>query len=859
MALSSTKTIEKLLGIWLKNVQKHAWLFLLFALIFTVFNVIYIKDNLGINTDTTDMLSEKLDWRKKDIQFRKSFPQFSDNIAIVIESETPDQTQDVTIALTERLEKEQQFFPSVFQIKNSKFFRQNSLLYLDTDELEELADNLAAVQPFLGKLQQDQNIRGLFSVLTQALKEQDQEVDLDHIFTAIDQTISAHLQGRSQRMSWHELMSGRESTMDDRRSVITVQPKLDYSELLPGEPAVRMLRSIIKSIRVEEDYGDVQIRLTGDVALAYEELDSVARGAQAGGLIALFAVAIVLIVGLRSLSLVFATLTTLIIGLIWTAAFATVAIGELNMISIAFMVLYIGLGGDFAVHLCLRYREQRQDLDQELAVKESGKHIGVSLLLCAFTTAIGFYAFLPTAYSGVAELGLISGTGMFISLFLSLTVLPALLTLLPYKSRIRSDNSSNWFSGIQNLPFTHAKTIILVSTIIGLLSIVTLPKIKFDHNPVHLMDPETESVQTYKDLLAESSRSPLSINLVETEIGDLPEQLEALGSVDEVITINSFIPSDQKNKLAIIEDLSLVMSMPISDPDQKTISDQDRLLAINEFSEILKTRKPDQKLNKTLEKLLSQNTKKLHFLDQKLIASLPGRLRNLDESLNAEEISKGSLPSDLRDRWQSNENYRIEVFSKNDLNDNKILESFVNDVRKIAPDAIGVPIINVDASSAVVRAFQQALGLALVVIIILLWLLLDKKSDSFLILATLILAGLMTCAVSVLLGIQFNFANVIALPLLLGIGVDSSIHILHRYRSALPESDSLLNTSTARAVLFSALTTTCSFGNLAISPHRGTASMGVLLTLGLILTLFVTLIVLPALLTLTDNSDRMKS
>ena len=857
MVLSSTKTIEKLLGIWLQNVQKHAWLFLLFALIFTVFNVIYIKDNLGINTDTTDMLSEKLDWRKKDIQFRKSFPQFSDNIAIVIESATPDQTQDATLALTRRLEKEKQYFPSVFQIKNSKFFRQNSLLYLDTDELEELADNLAAVQPFLGKLQQDQNIRGLFSVLTQALKEPDQEVDLDRIFTAIDQTISAHLQGDNQRMSWHELMSGRESTMDDRRTVITVQPELDYSELLPGEPAVKRLRSIIKSIWIEEDLGDVQFRLTGDVALAYEELDSVARGAQVGGLIALFAVAIVLIAGLRSLSLVFATLITLIIGLIWTAAFATIAIGELNMISIAFMVLYIGLGGDFAIHLCLRYREQRQNLDQELAVKESGKHIGASLLLCAFTTAIGFYAFLPTAYSGVAELGLISGTGMFISLFLSLTVLPALLTLLPYKVRTRSSNTSSWFSGIQNLPFTHAKTIIFVSTIIGMISIVTLPKIKFDHNPVHLMDPETESVQTYKDLLAGSSRSPLSINLVETEIGDLPEQLKALKSVDEVITVNSFIPSDQKNKLAIIDDLSLVMS-PQEKANQKTISDQDRLLAINEFYEILNANKPDQKLNKTLEKLLGQNKKNLHFLDQKLIASLPGRLRNLEESLNAEEITITSLPADLRDRWQSNENYRIEVFSKNDLNDNKILESFVNDVRKIAPDAIGVPIINVDASSAVVRAFQQALGLALVVIIILLWLLLDKKSDSFLILVTLILAGLMTFSVSVLLGIQFNFANVIALPLLLGIGVDSSIHILHRYRSALPESDSLLNTSTARAVLFSALTTACSFGNLAISPHRGTASMGVLLTLGLILTLFVTLIVLPALLSLTDNSDRIK-
>ena len=857
MALSATNTVEKLLGNWLDVVQKYAWLFLLMALAFTVSNVFYIKDNLGINTDTADMLSEQLDWRKNHIEYKKAFPQFSDNIAIVIESKTPDQTQDATIALTERLKKEQQLFPSVFQIENSDFFRQNSLLYLDTEELEELADNLAAVQPFLAKLQQDQNIRGLFSVLTQALAKTsargDHEVDLDRILNAIDQTISAHLQNKNKQMSWHELMSGRETTMEDRRTVITVQPKLDYSKLLPGEPAIESLRSIVNDMQLKENYG-VQVRLTGGVALAYEELDSVARGAKAGGLIALFAVAIILIAGLRSLSLVIATLVTLIIGLIWTAAFATIAIGELNMISVAFMVLYIGLGVDFAIHLCLRYREQRLDLDQELAVRESGKHIGASLLLCAFTTAIGFYAFLPTAYSGVAELGLISGTGMFISLILSLTVLPALLTLLPYKPRTKSANASNLFSWLQNFPFTHAKMITIAALIIGLISLITLPKIKFDHNPVHLMDPETESVQTYKDLLAESSRSPLSINLVETEIGDLPTQLEALETVDEVITINSFIPGDQENKLAIIEDLALVMSLE-EKPDQNPISDQERLQAINDFATALKTGQPDQKLNKTLETLLGQNATNLNTLEKNLIASLPGRLHSLEESLEAEEITKTSLPTDLSERWKSNNNFRIEVFSKNDLNDNQTLESFVNDVRKIAPDATGTPIINLEASDAVIKAFQQAFGLAILVITILLWLLLDKKTDSFLILATLILAGLMTCAVSVLLGIQFNFANIIALPLLLGIGVDSSIHILHRYRTTLPDNGSLLNTSTARAVLFSALTTACSFGNLAISPHQGTASMGVLLTIGLILTLFVTLIVLPALLTLSDKNS----
>ena len=852
MSLSTTNKVEKLLGNWLEVVEKHAWLFLLCALAFTTFDVFYIKDNLGINTSTADMLSEKLDWRKNQIKYEKSFPQFSDNIAIVIESETADQTQDAAIALTEHLGNEQQLFPSVFQIENSDFFRQNSLLYLEPNELEELADNLAAVQPFLAKLQQDQNIRGLFTVLTQALKEKDEDVDLDHILNAIDQTVTSYLQNKDQRMSWRELMSGRKSTLDDRQTVITVQPRLDYSKLLPGEPAIEALRKIISDMKLEENFG-VKVRLTGEVALAYEELDSVARGAQVGGLIAMFVVAIILIIGLRSLTLVFATIVTLIIGLIWTAAFATVAIGELNMISVAFMVLYIGLGVDFAIHICLSYREKRPEMDQKQAIIETGKHIGTSLLLCAFTTAIGFYAFLPTAYSGVAELGMISGTGMFISLFLSLTLLPALLALLPYKPGPQISHRSKRLSGFQSFPFTHPKSIIITALIVGLISLMAVSKIKFDHNPIHLMDPATESVQTFQDLLAESSRSPLSINIVQKKIGSLPKQLESLESVDEVITINSFIPSDQDDKLAIIEDLALIMGLD-QEPEQDSISDQERLQALKDFSTVLKVKQPDHRLNKTLGMLLDSKSKNLKMLEKDLIASLPGRIRSLEESLEAEYVSKETLPSDLRQRWQSENNlYRIEVFPENNLNNNQVLEEFVNDVRHIAPNATGTPVINLEASHAVIKAFQQAFGLAIIVITILLWLLLDKKTDSFIILATLLLSALLTCAVSVLLGIQFNFANIIALPLLLGIGVDSAIHILHRYRTALPEDGLLLNTSTARAVLFSALTTACSFGNLAISPHQGTASMGVLLTIGLLLTLLVTLIVLPALLTLMDR------
>jgi hypothetical protein len=207
------------------------------------------------------------------------------------------------------------------------------------------------------------------------------------------------------------------------------------------------------------------------------------------------------------------------------------------------------------------------------------------------------------------------------------------------------------------------------------------------------------------------------------------------------------------------------------------------------------------------------------------------------------------LPEDLIEQWVSkDDHYRVTVFPRENLNDNAAIRRFVAAVRTVAPDAIGFPVIYLEAGDAVVKAFKQAFLMALVAVTFLLLILLRPKSDTLLVLLPLLLAGILTGAASVIVRIPFNFANVIALPLLLGIGVDSSIHMVHRMRAAPPAGGQLLETSTARAVLYSSLTTICSFGNLAVSPHQGMASMGVLLTIGIGFTLLCTLVVLPALM-----------
>ncbi len=859
-------TERRLLALVTHISQRYALAVVLALVLLTCAAFQYTVSNIGINTDTGDMIAEDLAWRQDYLRYKQAFPQYSNLIAIVIDAPTPDQVQDAALALSTALQENTTQFEWVSAGANDPFFRQQGLLYLDIDELESLADQLAEMQPFMARLQADPSLRGLFQLLTEALdaSNDSDNIDLEKIFTAISETLGQRNESGTPPMSWQALLSSREIQTSDLRTVLLAKPVLDFNQLLPGKDALFAVRDTVKRLGLENN--GLQVRLTGSIALSYEELDTVSRGAQQAGLLSLLMVAVVLIIGLRSLWLVTATLVSLISGLILTACFAALVIGELNMISVAFAVLYIGLGADFAIHYCLRYREFiRHGLEKTRALDATSMDVGSALTLCAFTTAIGFFAFIPTAYRGVAELGLISGTGMFISLTLSLSLLPALLRLMP---DIQVAAQRPISTGILRWPQQHGLLIKRLSMLLACVAVLVLPMLSFDHNPLNLQDQTTESVQTFHDLMADADTAPWSmVTLVDTEqqATALTEQLEQLTTVAEVIRLKDFVPQNQEDKAYVLEDLRFSLGeMPGAGKPDPSIKTDEQLAALASFRDALSdyADNPTPRLLTALNSLLAgldnlqpdTRSAAIQSLQDNLLKSLPGRLNNLAVSLQAEPFGIEDIPQRISQRWISDQQQiRLEIRPAEDLNNNVEMERFVNEVLSIAPHATDTPVIHVRSSEAVVTAFKQAFSYALIVIALLLVFLLDKKRDVLLVLYPLLLAGALTGAVSILLDMPMNFANIIALPLLLGIGVDSGIHIVHRYRFAPPRDGNLLGTSTARGVLFSALTTVCSFGNLAISPHTGTASMGMILTIGLVFTLISTLLVLPALLSLSDN------
>ena len=872
------KPLPRILLWWTNTVSRRAPRVILLMLLLSGLGLHYTISHLGIDTDTKKMFSEDLPFRRAHIDYQQAFPQYVDFLLVVVDADTPDLAVDASNALAAHLARRTDFFRSVVLPHGGPFFHRHGLLYLSIEELEDLTDHLARVQPLLAKLSQDQTLRGLFSILTtvlEALPDEATDIDLNSLFQHITEGLNATLQRRQYQLSWQELLLGRRATVTERRRFIILQPRLDFKSLEPAGPMMATVRELAEELQLNPAHG-VRVRITGEPALAYEELQTVSHGTEITAMAALVTVTATLFIGLGSWQLVVITLIVLLTGLILTAGFATVAVGHVNLISIAFAVLYIGLGVDYALHFCLRYRELRQQrgLTHPSALQDTVRSVGGALVLCATTTAIGFYAFVPTDFDGVSELGLIAGTGMFISLLTSLTLLPALLTLIPPRIHPSPGNRKigPWLSAATLLPAKHPRIVMGMTLLAGLVALALIPRARFDFNPLNLRDPATESVQTFRDLQADGNTSPWRIVVLaesETAAKAMANRLETLAEVEEALILQDFLPRDQDGKLALLEDTALIVG-EIGNPGTSrpsTVSEQ--IEALREFLRTLESFLENDSANANMPALesaasalgaslrrfldviaaQSEPEETLRRLENSLLAALPARLASLRTALTADYVDLDGLPRDFVELWVSPQGvHRIEVLPAGRLDDNRALRRFVAAVQTIAPRSTEVAVIYVEAGKSAVRAFGEAFGYALAAITLILLVLIPRKRDVLLVLAPLLLAGALTVATAVVLQVPFNFANVIALPLLLGIGIDSGIHMVHRYRHAPPHHGNLLQTSTARAVLFSALTTLCSFGNLALSPHPGTASMGLLLSIGIAMTLVCTLIVLPALL-----------
>ena len=858
-----------------------AWLVIAAIVVMTGLLATYTANNLGLQTDTNEMLSADLEWRKTNIRFDKGIPDLVRNITIVVSAPNPDLARDGASRLARRLGETDGIFNFVFYPPEEPFFRKNGLLFLDPDELGKLSDQLAEAQPLLATLARDLSLRGLFEVLTKAsdgvMDGEAEPGQLAEVFDRISRTIEAGLSGRRLGLSWRELIDGEAAGPDDLRQVVLVQPNPDYRSLSPAKEAIQTIRGAARELGLDASNG-YSVRLTGSLTIQEEELESVSKTAGLAGIISLILVGTVIFAGLRSGRLVWATLAVLIIGLIWTAGFAAITVGELNLISVAFAVLFLGMSVDFGIQLGLRYRESVDNgAINETALREAGVGVGRAICLSALTSAIGFFAFVPTDYVGMAELGIIAGTGIFIALFLYLTLLPAILAVYPLRRRTGGIEARD--RGVARLSGWIARrhrAIVGGSLVLVAGGFATFPFLTFEFDPIKLKDPTTESVQTYLQLARDSDTSLYTIGILVPDLATaekLGARLEKLPEVARVVTMGSFTPDKQDEKLELIEGMNVFLS-PIFDQGAakpkptlaETRAETERLAGslrrLASSPRAGDTARSATRLAGLLDRVaagIGKDEAGIRRLERDLLGTLPNRLAELGDALEADTVTPKDVPDFLRRRYVALDGtFQVEVHPKEDLSDREALRRFVGAVQAVEPTATDNPVVMLEAGNTVITAFKQATATATVLIIVLLVVILRRLADAALVLAPVALAAVLSLATTTIFGIPFNFANVIALPLLVALGVDFGIHLILRYRET-GSVAGLLRTSTPRAVFYSGLTTMCSFGSLIVSDHRGTASMGYLLLISLTLALFCALIVLPALLAWREAPGRAAS
>ncbi|MDD1609546.1 MAG: MMPL family transporter, partial [Methylococcaceae bacterium] len=474
-----------------KQIIGFPWTLLIVSLLLCSGTAYYVYNHLTVNTNTAEMLSPDLPFQQNQQRIDNAFPQDAATTILVVESNTPEETAQAAIKLAALLSKEKQTFESVYIPTENAFFQQHALLYLDQADLETLAKKLTDAQPFIGHLAQNYSLDGLFEIITLALNQHDQSLpmDLNPLLLAMDNNLTQQLNGQAQALSWQTLLADNKLNAEAKRIIVIAKPKLHFDTMLPAELAQNAAHAAANAVM--SDNPAVKIRITGEPALEHEELASVTTGAELAGIASLILVFVVQWVGFKSLKLLIITYIVLVMGLVFTAGFASITVGHLNIISIAFASLYIGLGVDYAVHICLYYRERRvRGYNNQDSIYHSMSGVGSSLFLCALTTALGFLAFIPTDYSGVSELGIISGGGIFIGLLISVTVLPALLCILPVNNPkpIKSAFAPQW---IVTFPFHYSTPIRIVSILLGIGSCVVLTNLTFDSNPINLRDPNS--------------------------------------------------------------------------------------------------------------------------------------------------------------------------------------------------------------------------------------------------------------------------------------------------------------------------------------------------------------------------------
>lgn len=840
--------------------QRRAPLIVLLYVVAILLSLIVSVRYLGLDTNTSNLFAASLPWRQQQIRFERTFPQFNNLIVAVVRARTPEQSDETAKGLAGAIAKDPRHFIDVSRPGSGPFYRQQGLLLLPEAKLVTLLNNIIEAQPFLGQLAADPSAAGLFNslgLIAQGVKEGQADLKpYDTELRAFEAALQQSLAGNPQPLSWQNLVTPSLNAEQNGLRFVLIHPVLNHNSLEPGGAATRALRHIIATLP-EVQSGAATVNYTGQIPLSDEQFASLTDGMFFGLVVSVALISLWLTLAVRSWRMIFPILGTLIAGLILTVGFAALAIGRLNLISVAFAILFVGLAVDFAIQFCVRLRDARFRIHKPaLAILAAAREAGVQIALAAVATATGFLAFVPTNFIGVAELGLIAGVGMFVALFCTITLLPALLTITKPTGEAQRIGFplGDW---VDYQITKHHRPILISFAGLAMFGTVAATTLQFDANPLDTQNQNTEAMRTLHRLTENSITNPFYITALTPSLSAariLTTRLAKLPDVDRVISGATFVPENQSIKLDMIRQAKQILAPSLLSAGAPTVPTAATIRAaaldagkkIEAISGIIPKQSPLGGIGRLLIQVSRAPDGTIMAMNAALTKYLPGELQRLSDALSAKLITEKSLPNSiLRDWFLPNGSVRIQVIPTSSAENSQDLARFVHAVQKVTPDIAGPAVTAIATSRTIISAFREAAVLAAIAICLILLVFLRSARDAGVVIVTLALSALLTALFARLAGLSLNYANIIALPLLLGVGVSFNIYFVMNWRTGMRR---LLGSATARAVLFSALTTGTAFGSLAVSRNAGTASMGAVLLLSLFATLISTFLFLPALL-----------
>jgi len=862
------------------------WLVLSLALLLSALSIWFTSQNMEFLTGRDDLMPKNTPFNRDFQTFRAEFGDMED-IVVVMESSDPERAGAFGTRLYRELSKDKQDFSDVFCPSALPFFQKNGLLFMSVDDIKELHRNLSLAAPVLKDLSREPKVATLFNHLTRRMDgyvagNKGELPGLVFMLDKLGAGFGSFGGGKGAPPSLEGFFMNSESSLAKagRQQILTVLPVRNSVGFVPAGAAIAKVRAEVAKLRALPEFKGVTVGLTGSPVLENEEMATSQKDITLATGISLALTVVLLLLAFRGVLNVIAAMVSLLVAISLSFGFATLAVGHLNILSMVFAIMLIGIGIEYGIQVVLRYQEELRLGEGELSAIETGLSRNVwAIVMAAATVAAAFLTFIFTDFKGIAELGIIAAGGVAICVAVTFTVLPAMLVLL---ARVRKPHAKLTKpqakdSAVKALLYGHPKVVIAATAICCCASLYPLAKISFDYNLMNLQAKGLESVSYAYKLMRSKENAGYFAALTagsREEAAAKTKVLEALPTVDHVVSLATFVPDHQKEKLAELaairqelsgvnpgkyeEDLSL-MELP-------TVFENFRNATVALSAKLEAEKSPDAKkvgaflviLDKFfagLEKEKDRNAVgMLQDFQGGMFRELPEKIALLKESLNATPITDADIPVELRSRFVGKTGkLMLQVAPKGEIFDLKPLKAYLKDVRSVDPHATGEPVMVYESMTIMRDAYRMAFIYAFFAIVLILLVTFRSLKFTLIGLIPLVVGILFMVAGMWLCGISFNSANIIVMPLVLGIAVDSGIYMINRFRREEGSAASVVTSSTGLGVFLNTLTIMASFGALMVAHHQGVFSIGVVMSLGMFACQIAFMITLPAVLTLAGK------